>query len=373
MYRQTWMEVNLDQITDNVRKIKKICGKKIIAVVKADAYGCGDRQVLQACLEGGAEMAAVSSLDEAVMLRNGGYAGEILILGTVDPEDVPQLIALHISTAAYSMEWVNLVVRKGCRGLSVHLAVDTGMNRIGFREIDEMKEAMNRMISAGCSIDGIFTHFYCADVPDHKLTNRQSDRFEKAVKALNYPFRWIHCDNSDAALFHHDAFSNACRIGITLYGITGYTDELNHPVSLYSTVSMCKHVQAGETIGYGATYTAQGDEIILTAPIGYADGLIRANQGRKVYVDGTYGEIVGRVCMDQVMIKVDHEIPFGAVVEIFGPHISIESMADDLHTIPYEVLCLISPRVTRQYIYHGNTMEKNERLISSSHEDAIQE
>jgi alanine racemase len=366
MYRQTWMEVNLDQITENVRKIKKICQKKIIAVVKADAYGCGDEQVLRACLEGGAEMAAVSSLDEAVMLRNTGYAGEILILGAVDPDDVPQLIALHISTAAYSMEWVKMVTAKGCRDLSVHLAVDTGMNRIGFKTKEELKEALDLLLGAGCCADGIFTHFYCADVPDHKLTNRQSERFEEAVKFLHYPFRWIHCDNSDAALFHHDDYSNACRIGITLYGITGYENNLEHPVSLYSSVSMCKHVSEGETIGYGATYTASGDEIILTAPIGYADGLIRANQGRKVYVDGCYGEIVGRVCMDQIMIRVDHEVPFGAVVEVFGPHISIESMAEDLHTIPYEVLCLISPRVTRQYIYQGRTMEKNERMISSS-------
>lgn len=371
MYRQTWMEVNLDQITENVKKIKKICGKKIIAVVKADAYGCGDQQVLRACVEGGAEMAAVSSLDEAVMLRNVGYAGEILILGAVDPADVPQLIVRHISTAAYSMEWVKMVTAKGCRGLSVHLAVDTGMNRIGFRDIDEMKTALELLTEAGCDVDGIFTHFYCADVPDHKLTDLQSERFEKAVKALDYPFRWIHCDNSDAALFHHDHFSNACRIGITLYGITGYENNLEHAVSLYSTVTMCKHIHAGDTVGYGATYTAKGDEIIITAPIGYADGLIRANQGRHVYVDGCYGKIVGRVCMDQIMVKVDHEIPFGSVVEVFGPHISIESMADDLHTIPYEVLCLISPRVTRQYIYHGHTMEKNERLLSSSNEDAI--
>ena len=369
MYRETWMEVNLDQITSNVKKIREICQKKIIAVVKADAYGCGDEQVLNACLEGGAEMAAVSSLDEAMMLRNTGYEGEVLILGTVNPADVRTLIENHISTAAYSMEWVKLVTAEDCRGLSVHMAVDTGMNRIGFKKKEELKEALDLLLAAGCQADGIFTHFYCADVPDHVLTNQQSDRFEEAVKYLNYPFRWVHCDNSDAALFHHDDFSNACRIGITLYGITGYENNLEHPVSLYSTVTMCKHVAAGETIGYGATYTAAGDEIIVTVPIGYADGLIRANQGRKVYVDGVYGEIVGRVCMDQIMVKVDHEIPFGTRVEIFGDHIRIEDMADDLHTIPYEVLCLISPRVTRKYIYHGHKMEKNERMLSSASGD----
>lgn len=367
MNRKTWMEINLDEIEDNVCKIKKICNKKIIAVVKANAYGCGDRYILQACLDGGASMAAVSSTDEALILRNDGYEGEILILGPTDPEDIPLLTEKHISAAAYSLEWASIAAEMGCRDLSVHLAVDTGMNRIGFKNSEDLKKAFDILKNAGCQMDGIFTHFYCADVHDHVVTNRQAELFESAVKSLNYPFRWVHCDNSDAALFHQDDFSNACRIGITLYGITSYPNELHHPISLFSTVGMCKHISKGETIGYGATYTASGDEIIATLPIGYADGLIRQNQGRKVYIDGSYGEIVGRVCMDQIMVRMDHEVPLGTKAEIFGSHISVESMAEELHTIPYEIFSLITPRVTRRYIKNGKVYaDVNERLLVSN-------
>ena len=366
MYRRTWMEINLDQIAENVRKIGDICHKKVIAVLKADAYGCGDIQVCRACEEAGAQMVAVSSLDEAMILRNEGYTGKLLILGMSDPDDVEDLKKADAATAAYSSAWVDEVLKHDARGLKVHLAVDTGMNRIGFKDLDEMRAALQKMLDAGVIVEGIFTHFYCSDIPDHVITDRQFAAFDEAVKAMHYPFEWIHCDNSDATLFHHDPLSNACRVGITLYGISPYRNDFAHPISLYSAVYMCKHVPAGETIGYGATYTTTGDEIIGTAPIGYADGLIRANQVRKVYVDGQYGTIVGRVCMDQVMIRLDHEVPMGTKVEIFGPHISLEEMAADLHTIPYEVICLISGRVTRRYIWHGQLMqEQNDRLIRS--------
>ncbi len=366
MYRKTWMEVNLDDIASNISTIKQECGKKFIAVLKADAYGCGDIQVCRAAQESGADMIALSSLDEAVILRNEGYDGKILILGTVDPKDISTLIQMRIATSAYSLTWVQEVCKQDCTGLLVHLAIDTGMNRIGFKEVEQAKEALSLLIKHGVVAEGVFTHFYCSDEMDHRITNQQFSLFEKTVKALDYPFEWIHCDNSDATLFHHDTFSNACRVGITLYGISPYAQNLKHPVSLYTTAYMCKRVPEGETIGYGATYTTQKEEIIVTAPIGYADGLIRANQGRKVYLDGGYGKIVGRVCMDQVMIRVDHEIPLGTKIEIFGPHISIESMAQELGTIPYEILCLITGRVTREYIWNGEKLEEqNDRLIRS--------
>ena len=366
MYRKTWMEIDLDVIEENVRKIKAASGKKFIAVLKADAYGCGDIQVCRAVQEAGADMVAVSSLDEAVVLRNEGYAGEILILGTVDPDNVRDLIEADAAVAAYSKEWTAAVLKHDCRGLKVHLAVDTGMNRIGFKDHDEMKEALAQLLAAGCLVEGIFTHFYCAEEKDHVITDRQFARFESAVKDLDHPFRWIHCDNSDATMFHHDHLSNACRVGITLYGISSYANDLACPIGLYTTVYMCKHVPANETVGYGATYETQEEEIIATAPIGYADGFIRANQGRHVYVDGCFAEVVGRVCMDQVMLKMDHDVPLGTKVEVFGKHIPLTQMAAELHTIPYEVICLISGRVTRRYVWKGRVMEEqNDRLLRS--------
>lgn len=366
MYRNTWMEVNLDAIAENVKITKKICGKKYIAVLKADAYGCGDQQVANAVLAAGADMLAVSSLDEAVMLRNEGYDGKILILGAVDAEDTPILIANKISTAGYSKAWVEAVIAQNCKGLQVHLAVDTGMNRIGFKDNETLKEAFTILKNAGCIMEGIFTHFCCSDSLDHKMTNQQYVKFASAVKSLAYPFEWIHCDNSDATIFFKDELSNACRVGITLYGISPYKKDLKKAISLHTTVSMTKHVAKGETIGYGATYTADSDQIIATLPIGYADGFIRANQGRKVYIDGQMAEIVGRICMDQCMIRLEQDVKPGTEVEIFGDHIDLEQMAEDLNTISYEIICLISGRVTRKYIWHDEEYgEDNPRLIRS--------
>ena len=365
MYRNTWMEVNLDAVAFNIKKLKEICGKRIIAVLKADAYGCGDSHVAKAALEAGADMLAVSSLDEALMLRNEGYSGGLLILGATDPADVSTMIENDISVPAYCREWTEAVLANHPEGLKVHMKIDTGMNRIGFKNLDEMKEEFDKLKEAGCIMEGIFTHFCCADF-DEVFTNMQYDRFREAVELLDYPFEWIHCDNSDATVWFKDDLSNACRIGISIYGINTYTDELRHPVSMHTTVTMVKKIKPGEQIGYGATYTATKEEIIATLPIGYADGFIRANKGRKVWCDGMYCEVVGNICMDQTMIRLEHPVPLNTPVEVFGPHIHLEDMAADLHTIPYEIICLISGRVTRTYIWHNEEeFEENARLLKS--------
>ena len=366
MYRNTWMEVNLDAVADNVKKLKEICGKKIIAVLKADAYGCGDSHVAGAVLEAGADMLAVSSLDEALMLRNEGYDGELLILGATDPADVQIMIENNISVPAYCPEWAEAVVRNNPAGLKVHMKVDTGMNRIGFKDNGELKKAFDDLLAAGCQIEGIFTHFCCADF-DQVFTNMQFDRFAEAVRLLDYDFKWIHCDNSDATVWFKDDLSNACRIGISIYGINTYRTDLRYPISMHTTVTMVKEIMPGEKIGYSSTYTAKKKEIIATLPIGYADGFIRANKGRKVWIDGMECEVVGNVCMDQTMVRLEHAVPLNTPVEIFGPHIHLEDMAAELNTIPYEIICLISGRVTRTYIWHGREeLEENARLLKST-------
>ena len=370
MYRRTWLQVDLKAIEENVRYIQSVCQKKIIAVLKADGYGCGDIQGCRAVMKGGAYSVAVSSLDEAVMLRNQGFTGSVLVLGTVCAEDIPVLVEKKIACAAYSASWVQLALKQDVKNLIVHLAVDTGMNRIGFKTVEELTEAFKLLEAHGCYIEGIFTHFYSAEEKDHVLTNAQFEKFENAVKALPHSVPLVHCDNCDATFFHKDTLSNACRVGISLYGVSSYDTTLQHPVSFYTTVMLCKHVPKGETVGYGHTYTTKEDEIILTCPVGYADGLIRENQGRQVYIDGSYGEIVGRVCMDQMMVKLDHEVEIGTPVEIFGPHISLERYSEELHTIPNETLCLISGRVTRKYMYGNEEIsEQNDRMIISEARD----
>ena len=365
MHRNTWMEIDLDAIYANVKRIQKICGKKIIAVVKADAYGCGDLQVARTCIDAGAEMLAVSSLDEALILRNEGVDCKILIVGTTNPQDASVMSGFRISAAAYSPEWVDEIIQQNCKGLHVHLKVDTGMNRIGFTDIASLKEAHRKLKDAGCIMEGIFTHFSCSDF-DPAFTDMQYARFREAVEALPEHFEYIHCDNSDATVSFKDPLSNACRLGVSLYGISSFLDDLKHPISLYSRLSMVKHVPAGEKIGYGATYETAEEEIIGTIPIGYADGFIRANQGRRVWIDGDYAEVVGRVCMDQTMIRMPEEKQPGTAVEIFGEHIALEEMAKELHTIPYEIICLISARVTRVYRRSGKRfLVKNDRITLS--------
>ena len=184
-----------------------------------------------------------------------------------------------------------------------------------------------------------------------------TDEYEKQLALFksivgNNRFKYIHCDNSAAMMFHHSDYGNLTRIGIAMYGVDPRGEEnsdLKQAMSLYTKVAMVKVVPKGEKIGYGMTYTADEDQYIATLPIGYADGFTRANQGREVYINGHYYPVVGRVCMDQCMVKVDENVKPGDDVEIFGEHISLAKMAKEINTIPYEIICLISPRVERIY------------------------
>lgn len=364
MYRQTWLEINLDAIKHNIQAIQKVQNKKTIAVLKANAYGCGAKEIYKVMVEANVDMIAVSSLDEALAMRNFGYDGELLILGHVDPIHVSTLINNNISTTAYSLNWVNEVITQNCQNLKIHLKVETGMNRIGFSSTQELKEAYYLLDNAGCLLEGIFTHFACAESDDVK-TQDQYNRFASAYHELDKEFKWIHCDNSYASVSFKDNLTNTCRVGI---GIYGYLDniKLEPALSLYSKLFYVKDVEQNETIGYGATYTAKEKMIVGTMPIGYADGFIRANQGRKVYIDGNMCEIVGRVCMDQAMIQLPTYIKEGTKVEIFGPHISLEIMASELNTIPYEIICLLNSRVSRVYIKDNKVIENDNEYLDLS-------
>lgn len=364
MYRKTWMEINLDAMVENIKRCIELSGKKMIAVLKADASGCGDSFVAKAALEAGAKMLAVSSLDEAIRLRNEHYTGPLLVFGPTEPEDCSILIRKDISVAAFSPEWTNAITKFDIHGLKIHLKVDTGMNRIGFQTIVDLKKAFHQLQDAGCIMEGIFTHYYCTETDD-EVTQRQYELFKKAVDALQYSFPWIHCDNTDATVTFKDPLTNACRVGGALFGICAF-EPFKQPIALYTEVAMVKKVPSLQTIGYGATYQTSEEEIIATLPIGYADGLIRENTGRNVYIDGQYCKIVGRICMDQIMVKLEKEVPVGTKVEIFGKHINIEDMATDLNTIPDEIISVLSDRITRTYFFHGKQIaEINAKEIKS--------
>lgn len=356
-YRDTWAEINLDVIRENLTALKQHTNKAVFAVLKANAYGHGDYWVAKTAMECGASLVAVAHLDEALALRRQGFYDEILLLGHIRETDLSLAAAHRISLTVISLAWAKKAValNPDLSKLKFHLKADTGMNRIGMKTSGELKEAIRLIESAHGTIEGIFTHYACADSEDLSHAQKQLDQFNHLLDEVDHPFKWIHCENSAAVLGFEDERSNACRIGIAMLGIAPINSQLplKPALSLYSRLTCVKKIRQGESVGYGATFIADKDCFIGTMAIGYADGLLRENQGRCVIVDGEEAEIVGRVCMDQCMIKLNREVEVGTKVEIISNNMPVERMAKELHTIPYEIYCILSDRIPRVIYSYG--------------------
>ncbi|MDD8049372.1 MAG: alanine racemase [Thomasclavelia sp.] len=352
--RDTYAVVDLKKLKYNVEKVHSEFNKPLMAVIKANAYGHGYKEVASYLNDlDYIKMYAVATLPEAIKLRENNINKGILILGAVptSKEEIDLAIKYDITLTMVSLEYMHVLEKLiDDKPLKVHIKLDTGMHRIGLTSKEEFEELLKTIDKNKFVVEGVFTHFATAD-GDEKEYQKQYNKFYDIVG--DHKFKYIHCCNSAAMHYHHDDKSNLGRIGITMYGCDPAGNENNdfkQVMSLYTKVVLVKKIHKGDKIGYGLTYKASEDEFIATLPIGYADGFIRANQGRKVYINGKYYEIVGRVCMDQMMVRVDESIKVGDKVEIFGDHISLESMAKDLNTISYEILCLISDRVERIYL-----------------------
>ncbi len=354
LYRDTYAAVNLKYLKQNIEMIYQKFKRPLMAVIKADAYGHGYKEVASYIKDlDYIEMFAVATLPEAIELRELGIKKGILILGAVPTtkEEIELAISYDVSLTMISLEYMHLLQTLiDDEPLKIHIKIDTGMHRIGLTRKEELEEMLETIDCTKFILEGVFTHYATAD-GEIEAFEKQRTMFYDLVDY--HKFKYIHCCNSAAMAYHEDTGSNLGRIGIVMYGIDpagNESKEYKQAMSLYTKVSMVKKIKAGQRVGYGLTYTADQDEYIATLPIGYADGIIRKNQGRKVYINGSYFEIVGRVCMDQMMVRVDENIKAGDKVEIFGEHISLASMAKELDTIPYEIICLISKRVERIYI-----------------------
>lgn len=359
-YRDTYALIHLDYLKDNVETLYQKVKKPMLAILKANAYGHGYQQVSEV-LKNNKHIAmfGVATLKEAIDLRKMGVKQDILVLGAIPLEDLDFVIEYDITLTLFSKEYMNEIIRlfHHSHPVKVHIKIDSGMNRIGFKTKAEFEDVLKACTPEVFQVDGVFTHFATADDPSQEEAYHQQEKLFYEIIG-NHTFPYIHCQNSASMMYHHEEKSNMARIGIAMYGVDPAGEEcdsLKQVMSLYTKVAMVKKVPQGEKIGYGLTYQTTTDEYIATLPIGYADGFIRANQGRNVYINGKYYPIVGRVCMDQVMVKVDETVHPHDCVEIFGEHISLAQMAKELHTIPYEITCLVSERVER--IYQDN--EKN--------------
>jgi alanine racemase len=381
-YRDTWAEIDLDCISENVSEIKKLLSKEVemIAVVKANAYGHGDVHVSQTALQAGASYLAVAFMDEALALRNKGITAPILVLGASRAEDVHIAAQHQITLTVFQKEWIQKAKQHLNENdtLSVHIKLDTGMGRIGIRSKEELK-SIEQILREDQRffLEGIFTHFSTADELDTAYFEKQLHIFQEMLSALTERPKYVHCSNSAAALRFPQAYFNAVRVGIAMYGLTPSPEmeqEIRIPLkeafSLRSRLVHVKRLEKGAKVSYGATYETTEDQWIGTIPIGYADGWIRKLQGQEVIADGKRVPIVGRVCMDQCMVRLPENLPVGTTVTLIGrgdgQFISVNEIAKKLETINYEVPCIIAGRVPRLYKKGGKIMDIKNYLLQDS-------
>lgn len=366
-HRDTWVEVDLDAIQHNIQQAAQQIGPDvaIMAVVKANAYGHGYLPVAQTALAGGATHLAVAFVDEALFLRKQGITAPIMVLGASRPEDAGIAAENDIQLTVYSIGWLEQAAShiNGGKPLLIHVKCDTGMGRIGLRSPEELQEIEKAAASDDrIKIEGIYTHFATADETDTRYSDEQAERFRKLVDQMTVKPPLIHASNSAAALMRKDSLFSLIRFGISMYGLSPSNEiadklpaKLKPALSFHTTVVHVKKIEPGDKISYGATYEATDTEWIGTLPVGYADGWIRKMQGFEVLIDGKRVPIVGRVCMDQCMIRLPKEYPVGTKVTLIGSQngksILMDEVADHLETINYEVACAIAARVPR--IYHA--------------------
>jgi alanine racemase len=366
--RPTHVEVDLGAIKRNVVNLRQCAPTaQLMAVVKADGYGHGALPVAKAALEAGATWLGVAILEEALELRRAGLDVPILIFGYVPPDRAAEVVRYDLRPALFDRVLAEALDQQGRaqgRKAKVHLKVDTGMGRVGipFDRAVDFARWMEEL--PHLEVEGLFTHFAVADEPDNPFTGVQIDRFESARAALRSagiepPV--VHACNSAGLMLHPRAHYSLVRAGIALYGLppdpkVRWPVELVPALSWRTRVSMVKTVPAGSPISYGCTYRTQRTERIATLPVGYADGYSRLLSNRaEVLIHGRRCPVVGRVCMDQTMVRLpdDLEVRPGDEVVLIGKQgtekISASDLAGLIGTINYEIVCAIGRRVPRLY------------------------
>lgn len=381
--KRTWAVVDLDHAAHNIRQIRQRLapGCMLLGVVKADAYGHGDRYIAQELARQGVDWFGVSNMEEAMSLRGQGFAQSILIFGYTPAEHAALLGRQGLTQSVYSLEYGRELQEAAAAAgteLRVHIKVDTGMSRLGFVLDAGFPERSEREIAAVCALpnlraEGIFTHFAVADELSEQsaaYTRQQYSRFQGILERLEQRgvrFCIRHCCNSGAFLNYPEMHLDMVRPGILLYGLHPSEDcaraggiELRPVMELYSIVSQVKEIPGGTSVSYGRRYTAQGNTRVATVPIGYADGYARALSGKgRVLVRGQYANVIGRVCMDMLMLDVTHipNVSPGDLVTIVGRDneaaLTFDEMARLTDTVHYEKICLIGKRVPRIYRRSG--------------------
>mgnify|MGYP004458960147 FL=1 len=383
MNKRTWAVVDIDALKQNYNLARSLVGVRVMPVIKADAYGHGAVLCAEALCEAGADALSVSCVDEAIELRRAGIRAELLILGYTAPESFSVLLEDRITQTVMSVEYARALsdfARARGERARAQIKLDTGMGRLGLFDREDWaaqdcaKEVLEICALEGLSVGGIFTHFASSDVAGDDFTQQQADRFQKTVRLAEEAGAILpvkHCSNSGAILNCPQLHADLVREGIMLYGYTpdpSCPDPGLRPVmELKSVLAFRSVLRAGETVSYGRTFRAERDLPIGVVPVGYADGYPRALSNRAwVTIGGKKCPIVGRVCMDQMMVDLSEapDAPVGAEVTLFGGDgPSCPELAELAGTIHYELLCALAARVPHLYLRGGKIVEERSRIV----------
>ena len=381
MERNNYVKIDMDAILDNYRAVCRKTGVPVMAVIKADAYGHGAVQVAR-LLNEECPFFGVSSVSEALELRKTGIEKPILILGHAPVSVFHKIIGKGIRPTIFSLEDARELSRQAAeKGVTAlcHIAVDTGMSRIGFQVTQEDADICAEIAKLpNLEIEGVFSHFATADCLDLSRSHKQAERFDQFCRMLED--RGVQPEirhlNNSAGIMNFDTHYDLVRSGIVTYGLYP-SDEvspellaLTPAMSWYSRVSHVKMLEAGREISYGGTYVTTGATRVATVPVGYADGYRRSLSSKfYVLIHGKKAPILGRVCMDQMMVDVT-EIPETAVgdrVTLIGTDgeetITAEQIAEVAGSFNYEFVCGVSRRVCRQYVSGGEVVQEVDFLL----------
>lgn len=371
-YRATWAEIDLKAIEHNLAQIRSKLkpGCQIMAMVKANAYGHGMLQIAKCAIDNGAEWLAVATLDEAMQLVQNGIRAPILVLGYVAPEHASVVVENGLRVTVFTKEQARALgtaARVFNKPAFVHLKVDTGMGRIGVLADNRgLEEAVSIAEEEGLALEGVYTHLATADSADKTKAKKQIELFWRFVSALEaasslvIPYK--HLGNSAVILDMPEAHADIVRAGIILYGLYPSAEvdhnslRLREAMRFLTRVAYIKEVPSGYGISYGHTFVTTRSTRVATLPVGYGDGYSRHLSNRGVVsIKGSLAPVIGRVCMDQIMVDVTDlpEVRPGDEVILFGRKedgVTADTLANLADTINYEIVSMVSDRVPRHYI-----------------------
>lgn len=365
LYRKTCALINLDYLNQNINNILKKYNnyKYYFGIVKANAYNHGDITISKELIKNGINYLGVSSLDEALNIRKKLKKVDILVMSPIDYKQIKIASINNITITINSIEYLRKIINTKYK-IKIHIKIDTGMNRLGIKDNNEFINVIELINSnKNIILEGLYTHMANADSYDSTFYKKQINKFNDITKNINLNiFKIIHIGNSASLLNHKKIkFANGIRLGLIMYGLKPFNTnkiDLKPILSLHSKIIQIKEINKGEYVGYNLNYIAKKKEKIAIISIGYADGIIRKNTNRFVEINNKRYKIIGNICMDILMVKVDDKVKLYDDVIIIGNSINCDYVAKHLNTINYEVICSISDRVHKIYV-------KNKKIIKT--------